>query len=700
MTTKQIPFTCTLDCGSRCELVACVEDGQVVRIDTPSGREDSVQFPRLIPCVRGRAHRRILEARDRVLSPLVRSGARGAGEWRHVSWDTALDLVAERLSDALTTHGPASILHATGAGSISGRGLSGEAASQRFFSYWAPVTEISGNMSVHNTIMVQRWMLGRHLPGSDRATLLNSRLILLWGHNPAETHMGPNTAHFVAEARDRGARVILIDPRLTDSSVLADEWIPLRPGTDAALAAGMAWVIISEELQDTDFIERCVAGYDMYQRYILGTSDGQAKTPAWAEPITGVPSETIIRLARCYATERPAALLAGWGPQRARYGEQSARALIALACVSGNVGLPGGGVGGYGTRGGDAFGVPSLPRGSHAPGKRLPPGSWAPYILEDRLHPRPQMLYVVASNLVNRSQASTTCLSALERIPFVVVQDPFMTPTARHADVVLPVTIELERADIVSSWGHDSHIFLSQAAVEPAGESHSDYWVMAQLARRLGIYDKYTEGRDEEQWLDAIKSAMPLPWDEAAREGLLRCDPPPREELQAFRADPPGHPLATRSGRIELANVDALSCGLPLVPEYVPAHPPVDGYPLQLVTPHFKTRSNSCLAANPWLQRMAPHAVSVSTADAQSCGIIDGDLVLVSSPHGTIRIRARVTEGIMPGVVSVPQGTWIELDDTGIDIGGCANTLTDPVLSPAGGPSTHTAWVRLERVND
>jgi len=700
VTVKQIPFTCTLDCGSRCELVALVEDGRLLRIDTPSDREDSVQFPRLIPCVRGRAHRRILEAPDRVLYPLVRNGARGAGEWRQVSWDTALDLVAERLSDALTAHGPASILHATGAGSVSGRGLSGESASQRFFSYWAPVTEISGNMSVHNTIMVQRWMLGRHLPGSDRATILNSRLILLWGHNPAETHMGPNTAHFVAEARDRGARVILIDPRLTESSVLADEWIPLRPGTDAALAAAMAGVIISEALEDRVFIARCVAGYEMYQRYILGASDGQPKTPAWAETITGVPSETITRLARCYATERPAALLAGWGPQRSRYGEQSARALIALACVSGNVGLSGGGVGGYGTRGGDAFGVPSLPTGPHAPGKRLPPGSWAPYILEDRLDPRPQVLYIVASNLVNRSQASVACLNALGSVPFVVVQDPFMTPTARHADVVLPVTIELERADIVSSWGHDSHIFLSQRAVEPAGESRSDYWVMAELARRLGLYDRYTEGRDEAQWLDAIQSATPLPWDEATRQGLLRRDPPPREELQAFRADPLGHPLGTRSGLIELANSDALSCGLPLVPEYVAAHPPGEGYPLRLVTPHFKTRSNSCLAANPWLQRIAPHQASISTADARAHGISDGELVLISSPHGTIKIRAHVTEGIMPGVVSVPQGTWIELDDAGIDIGGCANTLTDPVLSPSGGPSTHTAWVRLERADD
>ena len=239
-------------------------------------------------------------------------------------------------------HGPASILHATGAGSLSGRGFTGASASQRFFSYWAPVTEVSGNMSVHNIIVAQQWMLGRHLPGSDRATLLDSRLILLWGHNPAETHMGPNTAHFVAEARDRGAQVVLLDPRLTDSGVLADEWIPLRPGTDAALAAAMAWVMVTEGLLDADFVERCVDGFEAYCGYLLGQNDGVAKTPEWAEPITGVPAATIRGLARRYATERPAALLAGWGPQRSIYGEQAVRALIALACVSGNVGLRGG----------------------------------------------------------------------------------------------------------------------------------------------------------------------------------------------------------------------------------------------------------------------------------------------------------------------------------------------------------------------
>jgi anaerobic dimethyl sulfoxide reductase subunit A len=699
---RRIPFTCTLDCGSRCELIACVDDdGRLVRLDTPPDRPDTARFPRLIPCLRGRAHRRLLDAPERVLRPLRRVGPRGAGVFEPVPWDAALDELAERLSRALAEHGPLAILHATGAGSISGRGLSGAPASRRFFSHWAPVTEVSGNMSVHNVSMAQQWMLGSNLSGSDRATLLDSRLILLWGMNPAENHMGPNTAHFVAEARDRGARVVLLDPRYTDSGVLADEWVPMRPGSDAALAAAMAHVMVAEGLADLAFIERCTHGYEPYRRYLLGQDDATPKTPSWAEPITGVAAETIRRLARAYATRRPAALLAGWGPQRTRYGEQSARALMALACLSGNVGLRGGGLGGSGTRGGGKqIVLGQLPAGPHAPGRRLPPGSWAPWILEERLEPAPALLYVVASNLVNRSPDSLANLAALARVPFVVVHEQYMTPTAQHADLVLPINTDLERSDLVTSWGHDSHLFYSRQAVASRGESRTDYWVFAQLAERLGFGPAYTQGRTEQEWLDALLAESPLDSEELRSQGIVRRDPEPRVALAAFRRDPEGHRLPTRSGRIELSSPQAEAHGLPPIPAYIAPEPCPAGYPLQLVTPHHKLRSNSCLDANPWLRRLEPQAVWINPADAAERNVSDGALVLVSAPQGSILAPAYVTARIMPGVVSVAQGTWLALDAAGNDVGGCANTLTDHTLSPTGGPTTHTAWVDVRRPED
>ena len=247
---EQIPFTCSLDCGSRCDLVALVRDGQLVRIDTPAGRPDTVERPRLIPCARGRSRRRERNAPDRLLYPLRRTGPRGSGSFERVSWEEALDEIAERLREVRARYGAEAVLHATGAGSVSGRGFSGAAASTRFFELWGPVTATSGNMSNHSATIAANWMLGGRVPSSDRATLLDARLILLWGNNPAETRWGPNTAHFIASARDRGARVVLIDPRYTDSGILADQWLPIRPGSDAALAAAMAYVLETEGLAD------------------------------------------------------------------------------------------------------------------------------------------------------------------------------------------------------------------------------------------------------------------------------------------------------------------------------------------------------------------------------------------------------------------------------------------------------------------
>lgn len=692
---ERIPFTCTLDCGSRCELVAVVEDGRLVRVDTPP-REDSPERPRLIPCVRGRAHRALVGARERVGTPLKRNGPRGSGAFTPISWGEALDEIVGRLQNLAARKAHSALLHITGAGSISGRGFSGASASHRFFSFWGPVTVTVGNMSNHCAGIAAQWMLGGQVPASDRATLLDARLILLWGNNPAETHMAPNTAHFIAGARDRGARVILIDPRYTDSAILADEWVPIRPGTDAALVAAMAYVMETEGLVDRAFLETHTLGYGPYREYLLGVRDGQPKAPQWAEAISGVPAETIVRLGREYATVKPACLLPGWGPQRTLYGEQAARAFITLACMSGNVGLRGGGVASVGMRGGPS--LPGLPRGPWGPARGLSAVSWAAEVLANRVRPPCEMAYIVASNVINRTPNTLANIAALDRIGYVVVHDPYLTPTALYADLVLPIRTDLERTDLVTSWGHDQHLFYSAQAIAPPDEAQTDYWIFGQLAERLGFGRAYTQGRDEAAWVEVLLAQTRWDRETLKREGLLRWEEQPRVELAEFRADPQRHPLDTLSGRIELANPQAALYGLPIVAEYVPCVPP-DGahYPLQLITPHSEVRSNSCLAANPWLQEVEPQEIWISRVDAEARGISPGDRVEVISPSGTVRIRAKVTERIMPGVVCLPQGAWFRSGADGVDEGGCANVLTSLQTTPTGGIATHTAWVDVRR---
>ena len=694
---SRVPFTCTLDCGSRCELVAHVQDGRLLRIDTPHQRSDTIDRPRLVPCARGRAHRQLLETPERVLHPLRRVEPRGAGEFEQVSWNDALDEVAERLTRVRDTRGAEAVLHATGAGSITGRGLSGASASRRFFSFWGPVTEASGNESYHCAEVAARWMLGDVIPGSDRATLLHARLIILWGMNPAETRMGPNTAYFIAIARERGARVILIDPRYTDSAILADQWIPIRPGTDAALAAALAYVIETENLV-SDFVGTHTTGYDVYRRYLLGEDDGVAKTPEWAAPITGLASGTIRQLAREYACTTPAALLPGWGPQRSLYGEQIARAWITLACMSGNVGLPGGGLASVGTRR-NVIPVGELPRGPYAMGRHLSASAWARELLEGDLRPPIGLAYIVASNVINRSPQTPDNARALQQLDFVVVNEQFLTPTARCADIVLPICTDLERPDLVTSWGHDSHLFYSRQALPPASESRTDYWVFSRLAERLDFGSQYTCGRNEEQWLDHLLQTGDLPTADLRRDGIMRTDGKPRVALEQFRADPLTFPLSTPSGRIEIACPQAGAYGLPSIASYVEAGACADPdrHPLQLVTPHSRLRSNSCVHANPWLRRLEVHAIWMNPLDAEERGIGHGELVAVTNQFGTSILPAKVTERIRPGVVCVYQGAWYEPTEGGIDAGGCANVLTGWRESPTGGIATHSACVEVTR---
>ena len=693
-TEQHLPFTCTLDCGSRCVLHAVVRNGVLLRIDTPDDA-DTPELPRLVPCARGRAHRGMLNASSRLLNPLRRTGPRGSGEFEPISWDEAVEEVSAALDSARAEHGPQAILAAGGHGSGGGRGISGAAATHRFFTHYAPVSYLTGNMSSHSIDLAARLMLGDTLPCSDRADLLNSRLIILWGMNPAELHMSHNTARFVADARERGARVVLIDPRWTDSGVLADEWIPIRPGTDTAMVLAMCYVLECESLADRDFIARCMAGYAEFADYLLGRNDGQPKTPAWAEGVCGVPAERIASLAREYAQQSPAALLPGWGPQRTLVGEQWSRAVLALSCISGNVGIPGGALATT-SPGGRPLQFAALPRGPYGMGRTLSAPAWAQDILQKRLNPPVTTALITASNLVNRSPNTRANIEALMGLDFVAVIDPFFTPTARLADIVLPAATEMEHPDIVSPWGYDLQAFWSQQVVEAAGEARSDYAIFAGLAERFGLREAYTAGRTEAEWVEYMLSQSQH--EQPLREmGVYRGDPYPRVALREFRQDPAAHPLHTHSGRIELASSGAPRYNLPELPEYSePVPTGTEDLPLHLLTPHHKLRANSSMAGNPWLQELEVQRVWINPQDATARGIADGDRVEVFNRNGRVRLPAYVTGRIMPGVVCIYEGAWYAPED-GVDVGGCANVLTGSELSPSGGTATHSFHVEIER---
>jgi len=326
-----IPTMCASHCGGSCLLKVHVEDGVITRIESDDGEE-----PQLRACLRGRAYRQRVYARDRILQPFKRVGERGEGKFKPISWDEALDTVASELLRVRDTHGPMAILYIPTAGDITS--LHGVFSLMRLLGMAGGYTSTWGTISFHGGVFASYYAYGTVYASNSRDDLLNSKMIIMWGWNPAVTITGTNTAWYLAQAREQGAKIIAVDPFYTDSaSVFAREWIPIRPGTDAAMLIALAYVMIKENLQDQVFLDAFTIGFDKYKAYVLGLEDGTPKTPSWASAITGVAISTIERLAREYATTKPAALIAGTGPGRSAGGERYHQAAIALASMTGNV---------------------------------------------------------------------------------------------------------------------------------------------------------------------------------------------------------------------------------------------------------------------------------------------------------------------------------------------------------------------------
>jgi anaerobic dimethyl sulfoxide reductase subunit A len=589
---------------------------------------------------------------------------------------------------------------------------------------------------------------GTNVTGNQRQDWLNSRFILMWSWNPAEMRDGTNSEFFIKKAREHGARVVCLDPRKTLSAVaLADEWVPIRPGTDTAMMSAMAYVMIDEDLVDRAFIKTHCLGFDetqmppgcegaeSYKDYILGTRDGMPKTPAWAEPITAVPRATIARLAREYATSKPAVLYQGYGMQRRAYGEQPVRAGCVLAAITGNMGIPGGWAGGIALQapnGGALWAI--FPTGENPAQAKIPSFLWSEAVLRGRemgwadgvrgvekLGTDLKLLWSVASNILINQHAnvnrSARILRDDKRVECLVVQDNFMTPTARFADLVLPACTQFETWGIQDGWKYGEEVILAPKILDPLFEARSDYWIASELARRLDLYDEYTQGRNERDWVEwAIshyreKRFPGIPsLDELEKSNAGVYSAPVTEPAVAFadfRRDPENHPLPTPSGKIEIFSKRLYDLQrpdeIPAVPKYIrewesPFGPEAANFPLHAVGHHTLARVHSIHDNNPALAEGFPQRVFMNPVDAGPRGIQDGDEVKLWNDRGTIVVRCRITSRILPGVVAVPQGAWWTPDKDGVDRRGNINVLTSERWSPyAYGNTQHTIMVQAAK---
>ncbi len=330
--------TCNIHCGGQCILKLHVRDGVVVRIET-----DDEEEPQYRACVKGHSLRQRLYDPYRLKWPMKRVGERGTGQFEQISWDEALDTVAGELKRIKEEYGPAAIiaLHTTG-----DSGLMNQETGTAFFrvlSKFGGYTGQWGSPSFEAASWASAATYGCQAPYNSRDDLPNSRLIIMWGWDPASAITETNSDRYLLKAKEAGSRIIAVDPKYSDSAAtFAHQWIPIIPGTDAAMLIAMAHVMITGNLHDQKFLDAQTIGFSSFRDYVMGVDDGTPKTPAWAEPITGVPAVTIEKLAREYATTRPAALIAGIGPGRTAVGEQYHRAAITLAAMTGNIGISGG----------------------------------------------------------------------------------------------------------------------------------------------------------------------------------------------------------------------------------------------------------------------------------------------------------------------------------------------------------------------
>ncbi len=727
------------NCGGICVIRPEIQEGCMLNIQSDCSSND----PQIRACVRGRGYRKTFLNSGRLRYPMKRVGERGSGKFERISWEEALELMTENWIRIRDTYGPSSrfVAHGTGVTGIMRPGV----LMQRLMALDGGYLGFFNNYSAACVNYTTPYIFGTTQCGNSPADLLNTKLLILWGHNPAETIFGPERNYYLSQLKSRGVRIILIDPRMSQTGVsYADEWFALKPSTDAALADAMAYVIWSEGLQDQAFMDRCCLGFDeehmpkdipegeSYHAYLFGEQDGIPKTPEWAEPITGISAERIRRLAREYATTKPACISTGLGAQRHGNGEQGVRGICMLSCLTGNVGISGGGTGGN-----------DIPAEHNTPGlfvnqvKNPYPGQipvflWTKAVEQgtsmtpkqdrlkgvDKLDSNIKMIVSLAGNtLVNQHSNINDTIRILKddtKCEFLVCSDIFMTPSARYCDLVLPAASVFETENMVAPWRGGNYLLKNNKVLDPLFECRFEWDWMKQLAKNLGLYEAFVDGRPEVgDWLedcyDLLREKEPeLPdYETFSRKGGWKYrEPIIGIAFEKETADPVKHPFPTPSGKIEIFSRRLYEMqereAIPAIPKYVPCpegpeDPKRREYPLQLIGWHTRRRCHSIHDNNEWQDEVELPGLWIHPEDAEKREIQDGDTVEIWNDRGRVQIPAVVTARIRPGVVAMSQGGWYQPDKDGTDHRGSINVLTStayPTPLAKGNPQ-HTNLVEV-----
>jgi len=753
---------CSVNCGSRCALRLHVRDNEVYWVETDNTGNDEYGDHQVRACLRGRSMRRRMNHPERLNYPMKRVGKRGEGKFKRISWEEAFDDIANNLKRIVAKYGNEAVYINYTSGVVGGnitRSSPYASLVARLMNCYGGFLSHYGTYSTAQIACAMPYTYGSN-DGNSTSDIENSKLVVLFGNNPAETRMsGGGITYYLEQARERSnTRMIVIDPRYTDTAAgREDEWIPIRPGTDAALVAGLAHVLITENLVDQPFLDTYCIGYDEktlpadapanshYKAYILGQGeDATAKTPLWASHVTGIPADRIIKLAREIGQAKPAYISQGWGPQRQANGELTSRAIAMLPILTGNVGINGGNSGAREST--YTITIERMPVLENPVETQISCFSWTDAIVrgpemtakkdgvrgKDKLDVPIKFIWNYAGNTITNQHSDINrthdILQDDSQCEMIVVLENFMTSSAKYADILLPDLMTVEQEDIIPNdyAGNMGYLIFIQPATTAKFERKGIYEMMSEVARRLGpdVYAKFTEGRTQREWLHYLYAKMllkdpTLPAYEELREmGIYKRKDPAGHFVayKKFRQDPQANPLKTPSGKIEiyssaLADIasqwelekDETISPLPIYASTFEGwdDPKRSQFPLQMFGFHYKARTHSTYGNIDVLQAACRQEVWVNPLDAKTRGIANGDKVKVFNDRGEVRVAAKVTPRIMPGVVAMGQGAWHQANMNGdrVDHGACMNTLTTQRASPlAKGNPQHTNLIQIEKV--
>ncbi len=709
--------SCPHDCPDTCATITEVHDGRAVRFSA----EPNHPVTRGWLCAKVRPYLDRVYHPDRLTHPLRRVGPKGSDRWERVSWEEAVSEITEQWTGIIDAHGAAAILPYSYSGTLglvqlavcNGRLWNRMGASGLERSICGAAAEAAVKATVG-----ARW-------SPDPTDVRHSKLVIIWGHNPAST--SPHFIPFLREAQREGCHVVCIDPRRTLTARSADEHLRPRPATDGALALGLMHVLFAEGLHDEMWLRKHSIGWEALRDRVAEFP------PDRVAEITGIPTEQIVALARRYGATTPALLKFADGVQRHGNGGQTARALACLPAIVGQIGIRGGGLA-YSTSDYLTWDREAIGHGSACPPtpRSINMNRLGAALTGEVVDPPIMSLYVFCANPVAATPNASKIVEGMQRDDlFTVVHEQFPTDTARYADIILPATTQLEHLDIHTSYGH-RNLQINEQAIAPLGEAKSNWDVMRLLAAGMGYDEPWLQQSTEEvieELIDAFRARNPLllqgvTWQRLKQEGTIPFAFPPGEDIPF--AD--GH-FPTPSGKVELVSETMAAAGVDPLPDYTSpaefdgrddsggfasrraqggigrgngvshrggestASPTPDLVLISGAAHHFVTTSMANQLG--LLAKEGTPYIEINPEDAATRGVIDGADVLVANGRGSCTLRAVVTDDVPPGVAVSPKGRWAKLSPDGRNV----NWTTSDALGDLAGQSTfHSNLVAVQPV--